>query len=167
MNPEAILKILKMKMPDKQKIAIIKTLCESEPVPAKSTPGSTTLAPVAVAPGVAVPVPAPKPVVDHGKQLVPAETLVVCSACGKAPYKTVSPLYQHMSSEELCSAFTPPLTPETQLWADPYGNVAIDCPLCQLSKTVWILGKGSYEGTQDNAGYQVEGSGTAYRTGTK
>ena len=163
MNPEAILKILKMKMADKQKLAIIKTLCET--VPARPTPGSTVQAPVATAPGVTVPPLPPAPPMDHGKQLVPADTLIICSACGKSPHKTVAPLYQHMKSEELCAAFDPPLTAETQLWADPYGNVAIDCRLCQLTKTVWILGKGNFESTGDNSGYSVTDGGTPYRTG--
>ena len=163
MDSQAILKIIKMKLPDKSKLAIIRTLCESaELVPARSTPGTTTTEAIpSVAPGVTVPIRSELPkTVDHGNQLLPTGTLIMCSACGKAPYTTVSPLYQHMTSEELCAAFTPPLQPETQLWGDPYGNVAIDCPLCQLSKTVWILGKGNYEGTTDNAGHTIQSAGS-------
>lgn len=161
MNPEHLLTIINLEtLSPQQRLDTLAAILKASPPQGQIM--TTTLV---AAPGVTIPVPEPKKYVDHGRQLLAKDVMVVCSSCGKSPYKTLSPLYEHMSSEELCSAFTPPLTPDTQLWGDPYGNVAIDCPLCQLQKTVWILGKGTFEGTQDNAQYDVTNGGNAYRTG--
>ena len=154
MNPEALLSIINLEsLSPQQRLDTLEAILKATPSGA-----SLTATPV-IAPGVTVPVPTPKPYIDHGRMLLAKDVSVVCSACGKSPYKTVSPLYEHMTSEELCSAFTPPLTPDTQLWGDPYGNVAIDCPICNLTKTVWILGKGSYEGSDANSGYTIQSQG--------
>lgn len=74
-----------------------------------------------------------------------------CKACKKPVYTVTKNVYETTTLELLQEAFSPigdaPVFPEgATLFGDPYGNLAIDCPLCKGVKTLWIRGEGEYEG---------------------
>lgn len=74
-----------------------------------------------------------------------------CKGCQKLVYEVIEDVYDKVTIEEIQQAFKPlngaPVIPEgVSLYGDPHGNLAIDCPLCSGTKTLWIRGDGEYEG---------------------
>lgn len=82
------------------------------------------------------------PEIAPGGVKIPLGTVCTCALCEKVAYEVVEDVYENMKIPKFMACFKPPMSKDTDLWADPYGNVAVDCPLCKGRKTVWIVGKG-------------------------
>lgn len=71
-----------------------------------------------------------------------------CTGCDQVIYNVASNVYENMSKKEFKAAYQPAFegVPEFPMpidaWPDPYGNYAIDCPVCKGRKTLWIKGRG-------------------------
>lgn len=85
----------------------------------------------------------PEPPKPRGNVVIKKDTVCVCAKCKKPQYKIVSDVYENMKVKEFIACFDPVLDAATELWSDPQGNVAIDCPSCKGLKTVWIKGLGN------------------------
>lgn len=81
-----------------------------------------------------------------GNVIIPKGHLCTCALCKKVAYITSRDITEVMKIPAFIASFTPqegsgPMTTATDIWADPYGNLAVDCPICKGRKTVWIKGK--------------------------
>lgn len=100
------------------------------------------------------PGPAARPAEVHTEQelppgnvMIPAGTQCECDTCNKIAYNIIDDIYENTKKKDFVDAFQPANgAPELKMpldtWADEYGNIAIDCPLCKGAKTLWIKGKG-------------------------
>ena len=95
-----------------------------------------------------------------GKIIIPADSECQCAKCSNIVYTTVTDVWDNMPTKAFLEAFmpaevgVPKLTRDVEIWADPGGNLAIDCPICGSENTLWIKGRGMDfkdipEGSQD------------------
>jgi len=100
------------------------------------------LSPSAISTTVAVP-----PPVVVGEVEIPKGQICECTECKKKVYELVDDVRANMKISAFIACFKPingaaSMTTSTDIWGDPYGNAAVDCPFCKGAKTVWIKGKG-------------------------
>lgn len=84
---------------------------------------------------------------EPGPVMIPKGNQCACDACTKVSYILGAPVYENTKKKDFVAAFipqngAPTLVMPLDTWADEYGNLAIDCPLCHGNKTLWIKGKG-------------------------
>lgn len=84
---------------------------------------------------------------EPGKVIIEAGHACSCEICEKLIYTVTNDITETMKVTAFIAAFesdkgVPKMTTDTDIWADPYGNLAVDCPLCKSRKTVWIKGIG-------------------------
>lgn len=85
--------------------------------------------------------------VHPGNVMIAEGFVCECDGCGKQVYRIVSDVYENMKKKEFVACFhplgdAPELSMPLDTWADTSGNIAIDCPLCKGTKTLWIKGHG-------------------------
>ena len=103
------------------------------------------------------PAPTPPPAMEPGGAIwIPEGGMCRCSACKKFVYKVIKNIPERVTNEMFRNSFqpingAPELPEEPSLFGDNQGNLAIDCPLCKGTKTLWIRGEGSYEEVVDGA----------------
>jgi hypothetical protein len=109
-----------------------------------------TLLGVALSPQVSVPVP------RETRQTPAPEVRIVirqghvcsCVNCKVDVYQVISDVVDNMNTQDFMDCFEPMkegvpyLDKSVSIWADPGGNLAINCPLCKGNKTLWIKGLG-------------------------
>lgn len=115
--------------------AVVKALLGTPQAP---PPAKTTKAKSAVA---------AEPVLDQGAVIVPKGQQCTCGLCDKVVYNVIANVHEHTPKKQFVAAFqpvghAPVLAMPLDVWSDPYGNMAINCPLCKGDKTLWIKGKG-------------------------
>ncbi len=91
-----------------------------------------------------------------GPVWITAGSMCVCKACKKEVYRIIKDIPERVKTEDFLASFepigpAPMLTEDIDIYGDPYGNQAINCPLCKGTKTLWIKGEGDYESLMDGA----------------
>ncbi len=82
-----------------------------------------------------------------GNVMIPTGFLCECDQCNVAVYRIISDVHENMNKKDFVACFKPlGNAPELKMpldtFADSNGNLAIDCPLCKGTKSLWIKGKG-------------------------
>lgn len=84
---------------------------------------------------------------SRGNVMIPEGHMCECDQCNAVVYEVVENVYEHMGKKDFVACFMP-LGTATDLkmpldtFADASGNLAIDCPLCKGTKSLWIKGRG-------------------------
>lgn len=89
----------------------------------------------------------PQETMPAGNVMIPAGHMCECDLCKVVVYEIISNVLEHMPKKDFVACFKPlgeasELKMPLDTWADSSGNLAIDCPLCKGTKTLWIKGHG-------------------------
>lgn len=150
MDAQGLINIIHLEsLSPQQRLDVLEGLLKAQP----SIP-STPMAPVAL-------VELPQPL-QRGNVVIPQGGICQCALCNKAIYRIINDVYEHMKIISFLACFAPVtedikhMTKESDIWGDPYGNLAVDCPLCKGRKTVWIKGKGEklFDDYPEGSAYQ-------------
>lgn len=151
MDASTLLQIVRMTaLPPQQRLDVLEQLLASTPSGVVSP--STHQAPHT---GDVVPSTVNTAPLDKGNVIIPVGGICECALCNKPIYAVEYDVHEQMKIVEFINAFTPisPSIPSmdrnTDIYGDPYGNLAVNCPLCKGIKTVWIKGKGEYDSVPD------------------
>ncbi len=109
-----------------------------------------------IAQPASAPAPQPAAMQPGGAVWIPAGGQCKCSTCKKFVYRVIKDVPERVTNEMFRSSFeplggAPELPEEPSIYGDPHGNLAIDCPLCKGTKSLWIRGEGSYDEVPDGA----------------
>lgn len=89
-------------------------------------------------------------IVPGGEIWIPMGGTCTCKLCKKAIYRVKKDILERVKGDDFMDSFEPlsraPAMTVANVYGDPYGNLAVDCPLCKGIKSVWIKGDGEYEG---------------------
>lgn len=107
----------------------------------KSVPGVPPVAPNIIPPVISTtPLPA-------GNVMIPEGFICECDQCKLSVYEIVTNVHENMNKKDFVACFKPlgeasALKMPLDTFADEGGNLAIDCPLCKGTKSLWIKGRG-------------------------
>lgn len=87
------------------------------------------------------------PQASSGSVMIQAGFVCMCDQCKAAVYKIAMDVRETMNKKDFVACFlplgdAPELKMPLDTWADSSGNLAIDCPLCKGTKSLWIKGHG-------------------------
>lgn len=143
MNPEQVGNVIEMLIKDLspgQKFEVLGRLAASIALPNCIVERATVVPAPQTTTAPAVP--------QSGRVMIPKGFVCECDSCNRPIYTIDMDVLENMSKKTFVAAFRPMGSdvPELKMpldtWADASGNLAIDCPACKGTKSLWIKGKG-------------------------